>query len=228
MKILLFDIDGTLINAGKAASRAFNTAFRSLFGKDRASAGVNKYGATDPTIIHDTARVSLNRSLSNDEYDNLCQKYISLLSKELDAEKNYRVLPGVEALCKNLSSNPNVALGLETGNLKESGMLKLKRGGIDHYFEFGGFGSDNPDRAEIVRIGIEQARIKYKLDHVSKEDVFVIGDAPQDIQAGQQVGVNTIGVATGLKGKELITENPTHLLKDLSDTRNFLELINLQ
>lgn len=228
MKILLFDIDGTLITAGKSASRAFNNAFRTLFGVDRASEGINKYGATDPMIIHRTAQISLNRSLSEHEYKNLCKKYISELSKELEDEPDYQIMPGVEELCEVLSSNPNVALGLETGNLKASGMLKLKRGRIDHYFEFGGFGSDSPDRAEIVRVGIEEAQKQYNLDQVSKKDIFVIGDAPQDIQAGQRQGVNTIGVATGLKGTELISENPTHLLDDLSNTRKFLELINIK
>lgn len=228
MKILLFDIDGTLITAGKAASRAFNTAFRSLFGIDRASAGVNKYGATDPVIIHQTAKNTLNRALSRSEYEALCDAYISELTQELTRETEYRVLPGVAKLCQTLSVIPDLALGLETGNLKTSGMLKLKRGGLAGYFKFGGFGSDCPDRSEIVGIAINRAKKKYLVDHVSKKDIFVIGDAPQDIQAGKKQGVVTIGVSTGLKGTALGTENPDHLLKDLSDTGKFLELIGIK
>lgn len=118
-------------------------------------------------------------------------------------------------------------LGLETGNLEPAAYMKLKPGGIDGYFNVGGFGSDSDDRIELVRIAIARAR-RGREWLIPDETIFLIGDSPYDIAAGRELGINTLAVCTGHDGPEaLLAESPSCLLPDLSDTGYFLRCIGL-
>ena len=216
MKVLLFDIDGTLIKAGFASRRAFDIAFEEQFGVEANREGVTFYGSTDPDIHHDIAMATFGRNLTPAEHDRLNSRYIELLPAEIADETDYIVLPGVEALLRLLHQRDDVALGLQTGNLEEGAYVKLKRGKLDPYFPFGGFGSDSGDRAQIVKIAVERA--ERLLDKsIPAHDVTVIGDTPNDIQAGKSYGARTIAVATGIHSEEtLLAENPAHVFSDLS------------
>jgi phosphoglycolate phosphatase-like HAD superfamily hydrolase len=136
-------------------------------------------------------------------------------------------MPGVKELLDTLSECEDVVMGLETGNLEPAAYLKLKRGGIDGYFSFGGFGSDAANRTELVRTAIKRGLATHS--EIPDEDIYVIGDSPHDITAGKNLGINTIAVGTGLVAREkILATQPTYFLKDLSDVAAFLRYINCE
>jgi len=224
-KLVLFDIDGTLIRDGGAAVSAFDQAFRDLFGVPAASASVDKHGRTDLEICRDAARHALDRDLRPEEIEILQERYLDRLPAALAANKTFRVLPGAAALCAELARDAGVLLGLQTGNLEPAAWAKLRRGHLADYFTFGAFGSDSPDRSVLVKIAIDRGRT---LAPVDEDAIFVVGDAPGDILAGRRNRVRTVAVGTGLTGLDALRPlQPDYLLPDLSDIGRFKRLIGL-
>jgi phosphoglycolate phosphatase-like HAD superfamily hydrolase len=225
--LLLFDIDGTLLMAEDATRQAINKTFRDIFGIENPIQNISFSGRTDPGIFRDVALKLLGRPLEDGEYQMVATRYLSFLPGELSYCKSFRLMPGVTRLLPLLAAREEIILGLETGNLEPAAYLKLKRGDIDHYFSFGGFGSDSEDRTELIRVAIERARNRNGGD-IPERNIFVIGDSPHDISAGKNAGANTIAVGTGSAGKEkLLAETPTCYLQDLSDIKLFLQYIGL-
>lgn len=224
--LLLFDIDSTLLRADDATRQAINKTFGKLFGIKNPQQNVPFSGRTDLGIFKDVALVLLGRPLRSEELEQVVAGYLALLPGELNI-RNFRLMPGVKELLPLLTAREDVILGLETGNLEPAAYMKLKRGGIDGYFTFGGFGSDSADRNELVRVAIARGRKLYD-GAIPDEHIFVIGDSPHDITAGRNSGVNTIAVGTGQAGKtKLLAESPSCLLPDLSDSALFMKSIGL-
>jgi phosphoglycolate phosphatase-like HAD superfamily hydrolase len=222
--LLLFDIDGTLLQVDDATRQAMNKAFSELFGLKNPQQNVPFAGRTDLGIFKDVALTLLGRPLSGEELKQVADRYLELLPEELD-RREFRLMPGVTQLLPVLAARKEIILGLETGNLESAAYMKLKRGGMDRYFSLGGFGSDSEDRAELVRKGVERAR---NLNHGSilDDNIFLIGDSPYDIIAGRKAGINTIGVCTGHADRNiLLAESPSYVLSDLSDILAFLRCI---
>ena len=135
--------------------------------------------------------------------------------------ENISVLKGVEALLPELRQR-DALLGLVTGNLEQIAWEKLKKVGIGHYFKVGGFGSDAVNRTEIVRIAISRAETAG----FSGDNIFLFGDTVHDVKAGNQAGVEAIGVATGIYSREeLIHAGAKMVLDDLTDPTRLLELV---
>lgn len=227
-KTLLFDIDGTLVAAGKAAQRAFHRAFFETFGCACDDRDVEFAGRSDSAIRKDILRRSLEvhgRSVSETQELQLVERYIDLLEVELVGEAHYKVLPGILELCQKLQPLPHLKLGLQTGNLREAAFLKLTPGGLHSYFHFGGFGCDSPQRAEIVAKAVQRAELHCGCSR-SEFDTFVIGDTPYDIIAGKTNGCVTIAVATGCyTATELAEAAPDFLFEHFSDVARFLAAI---
>jgi phosphoglycolate phosphatase-like HAD superfamily hydrolase len=224
-KLILFDIDGTLIRDGGAAVSAFDQAFGELFGVSDASSTVDKHGRTDLEICRDAARHALDRDLLPEEIEALQARYLDYLPGTLDDCKGYRVLPGVADLCAELARDDRVLLGLQTGNLEPAAWAKLRRGGLTDYFTFGGFGSDSADRSVLVRMAIDRGR---SLAPIDASAVFVVGDAPGDILAGRRNRARTVAVGTGLTGLDALRPlKPDYVLPDLSDITRFKHLLGL-
>ena len=227
MKLLLFDIDSTLLRVDDATRVAMSGAFRDIYGVKDATAGVSFSGRTDPEILQESSLSALGRLLQDEELQRLIEQYVSLLSGELERSDLFRLMPGVEKLLTGLSAWSDVVLGIETGNVEAGARLKLKRGGIERFFSVGGYGSDSTDRTEIVRFAIERAQ-KLNHDDIPRESIFVIGDAPQDIIAGRNLGINTMAVCTGRADKNtLLAESPSCILQDLSDIQAFIQHVGL-
>ena len=225
-KILLFDIDGTLLLTGGVGIVAFEKAFHDLFGTRNAWGDMVPDGKTDPFIIEEISQKILNRSLDKTEHIKLSEKYLFYFRDEIKRASHFRLMPGVLPLLQILSKKEDILLGIATGNLEEAGWLKLERGGIRSFFSFGGFGSDSMERSEILKIAIKRGE-KVLGKAATREKIYVIGDTHYDVQAGKKLGLKTIGVATGsLKEKYFLGEHaPDYLLQDLSDTQSFLKLI---
>ena len=227
MKIVLFDIDGTLLSAGPTPEQAFVSAFEAIYGVSDCWGETMPHGRTDPDIVQEICRNCLGREISLEEYHTLTDAYVNRLSPLLDACERYRLLPGVMPLLEVLSKRDDLVLGLETGNVEKAAYEKLRRGRIEHFFHFGGFGSDHSERSEIVRIAVERARAHFGLGEISPaRDVLVVGDAPQDVQAGSSLGARTLGVGTGrYPASELRNFSPTAAFDTLEDIDAFLSLL---
>ena len=216
MKLLLFDIDQTLINTGGAGLRALDRACFQLFGIPNAMQGIAPHGRTDPAIAREILGVRLRRDVAetNGEISSILEAYLSFLKDEVQVSPKYRVLPGIVSLLDRIVSNKNVMLGLATGNIEPGARIKLDRGRLNPYFAFGGFGSDSEDRAELVRKAAAKAAARVS-GQISPSDVFVIGDTPLDIDAGHRAGFKTVGVGTGSYSiEQLLDSGATFAIPD--------------
>jgi phosphoglycolate phosphatase len=230
LKILLFDIDGTLLLTGGAGRIAIDIAFNELFGIDRAWGNTAPDGKTDPLIFQEIACRVLKRSLRTDELQSLQKIYLAQFRTLIDKSPRFRLMPGVENFLGKLSGHSKYVLGIQTGNFEEVAWLKLQRGNLRKYFNFGGFGSDSPERTDIVGTAMKRAQAwlnKHRADDAADPFVtFVIGDAPQDILAGKALNLRTLAVTTGRARKEdLAACRPDYVLTDLSDSDKVIEVI---
>jgi phosphoglycolate phosphatase-like HAD superfamily hydrolase len=197
VKLLLFDIDQTLVNTGGAGLRALDRACQKLYGLQNAMDGVRPHGKTDPAIVREILFVKLGFNSPKDgEITTVLEAYVSFLKEEVHTSPTYRVLPGIVPLLNEMTKRPDVVLGLATGNVELGARIKLERADLNSFFAFGGFGSDSEDRTELVRKASEKADRKLG-SAIPPSDVFVIGDTPLDVDAGNRAGFKTVGVATG-------------------------------
>ena len=224
-KLLLFDVDGTLILSGGAGLRSVNRAFMDLFGLRDAMATCHPDGKTDPAIFSEVARAHLKRDLSDSEKSAVAGAYLEALRGEVSRSPGYEIMPGVTALLEALSSDGRLFLGLATGNLEAGARIKLGRAGLDRYFAFGGYGSDDERRDRLVAIAITRGQRVAGRDF-PPEDIIVIGDTTRDIDAARAVGVRALVVPTGSTPvSDLAGHNPDAILDDLSDVEAFLSAI---
>ena len=214
--VLLFDIDGTLIETGGAGRRAMERAFERYVGRRDACASVPFAGMTDRAIARG-GLTAAEREAEEGAIDAVLALYLEALAEEVAASLNCRVHVGVEAALTSAEATRGVAIGLGTGNIREGARLKLERVGIHHRFAFGGFGCDHEDRAEVLRAGARRgaAVLGVPLDECR---VVVIGDTPKDIAAAQAIAAESIAVCTGsFSADDLAVLRPTHVFRDLSE-----------
>jgi len=221
-KVLLFDIDATLLLSGNAGGRALNRLFLELYGIPAAFDPIHPDGKTDPMIFREIFRTWKPRMDPEPEMGRVAERYLAYLEQELRDSPGFRLMPGVKPLLEALSGEPSLALGLATGNLEPAARLKLGRGGLDPYFRFGGFGSDAEERTRLVRVAMERAG-EHLGAPVPARDIYVIGDTPRDILCGKEAGARTVAVATGKSSaRELASHGPDHVFQDFSDVREAL------
>ncbi len=230
--LLLFDIDGTLVDTGGAGRRALSTAIHKVAGVDGALKGVRLHGSTDPVILDDAFRQHLGRPLAgDDEWRRVIGAYLAELEIELEnSGPEYTVLPGAEALPLAARSAGRYAVGLATGNVEAGAELKLSHGGLWSLFDFGGYGSDASDRTELVRRGIERgqtiAEQRYNRRFVPDE-IVVLGDTEKDVAAAHAAGARAIGVLAGSRHRDaLLAAGADLVVESLMDSKlwAFLEL----
>jgi phosphoglycolate phosphatase-like HAD superfamily hydrolase len=215
LDVVLFDIDGTMVDTGGAGRRAIERAAASLYGREDLFQGVLFDGATDRSICR-AALQRLERPWQEEEIDRLLSAYLDLLGAEVEQSERYRVFPGVATLVHRLKAS-GALLGLGTGNLEKGARLKLERSGLNQAFAFGGFGDDAEERAGILRAGIRRAE---ELLGRPARQVWVIGDTPRDLWAAREVGAQVALVATGrYASSELMACNPDLCLETLQDER---------
>jgi phosphoglycolate phosphatase-like HAD superfamily hydrolase len=227
MRIVLFDIDGTLLKSGGVGRVAMERALSSVFG----SAGRAEYhydGKTDRQIVRDLMK---HEGFSDDEIDRqmdaLLGEYVAGLTQELaTGMRNVLLLPGVVDLLDALEQQENVVIGLLTGNIQEGATAKLTAAGIDpSRFKVNAFGSDHEHRPKLPAVAQLRAREVLGI-HVEGNRHIVIGDTPADIQCGEEIGARAIGVATGRYSVEdLAKYNPYAVFESLADTQAVLQSI---
>jgi phosphoglycolate phosphatase len=215
-KLILFDIDGTLIDTGGAGARSWAWAFERLFDTKIDIAEHSTAGMTDPAIGRATFKEVMEREPTNAELTRLMASYQGVLPDFVASSEDYRVLDGVQSLLEELT-DAGIALGLTTGGLEAAAHAKLGRGQLNHFFLVGGYGSDSEDRVALTRAAVERGErlLGHALD-LSR--VFVVGDTPLDIAAAKGVGAVSVGVASGRYDvAELKAADPDHVLASLAD-----------
>lgn len=222
MKLLLFDIDGTLVWGGPAKN-AFQDAMVETFGTAGDIEGFSFAGRTDPQIARGLLRgVGMSDAEIDEGMPALWARYLGYLEERLPSHP-MEVLPGVHALLDALREEAGAALGLLTGNLADGARLKLGSAGLWDYFRVGSFGSDSEVRDELPAVALARAE-----DHWGRTfdpaAAVVVGDTPRDVACGRSAGMRTLAVATGHHpAEELRATGADHVVEDLSDTAAAVE-----
>jgi phosphoglycolate phosphatase len=226
-KIVLFDIDGTLVLTGGAGLRAMNRVCRDVLGIDNALAGVPVAGRTDWIILSD-ALTNAGRTLDAEALDALRTPYVRLLAEEIrEAGQGPKaVMPGIEALLEHLQAREDVFLGLVTGNFRDAARIKLEYFDLWRYFPCGAFGDDAADRNALVPVALARAAdcgVPRAADH----DVIVVGDTPHDIACARAAGARAIAVATGTFAADALRAcGADAVFDDLSDTPQVVQIVD--
>src|SRR5262249_15551852 len=147
---------------GGAGLRALNRAFQKLFNIESAMSGVAPHGKTDPAIVREIFHKRFNSTtLSDSEMSRILETYLAFLHEEVESTDKYQVLPGIPEILEEMKLRSDVLLGLATGNIETGARLKLRRGDLNRFFGFGGYGSDSEDRVALVRRAAERAAIQH-------------------------------------------------------------------
>jgi len=218
MRLVLFDIDGTLVSCHGAGGRAMTRAGRDTFHPDFSLEGVDFAGRLDPHII-DEGLKRLALTPSAEERAEFRQRYLDLLEFEL-MNPRFVVHAGVRALVSALTDDDDVVLGLLTGNFQEAAELKLARAGIDFSaFDIGAFGDQAETRDALAGDALVRFRAHVARD-VDPSHVVVIGDTPADVRCARAHGLSLVAVGTGrFSVDELRAAGADVAVNDLSDPR---------
>jgi phosphoglycolate phosphatase len=216
-RLVLFDIDGTLITDRGAARQAYESALGKVYGY---SGDLKRYdfsGRTDPQITH---MVLSDAAIPANEIEakmpSLWKVYLTDLAHNATSER-VRTLPGIPNLIGALHGRRDVMLGLLTGNIEPGARLKLAPPALNEYFPFGAFGSDSPRREELPPIAVERAS-KNDGHRFRGRDVVIIGDSIYDVRCGTPHGATTIAIASGKTSAEALqAEDPHHFFHSAAD-----------
>ncbi|MBC7790630.1 MAG: haloacid dehalogenase-like hydrolase [Anaerolineae bacterium] len=228
MKLILFDIDGTLLWSDGSGRRAMEGALLEVFGKVTGPPEYRYDGKTDQQIVREVMRHNGRDDAHIDErMQMLLRRYLSGLEHELlDRSRGPHLFEGVLQLLDALEARKDVTLGLLTGNLREGAALKLRAVGIAfERFKIGAFGSDHEARSDLPALAQRRARETLGLD-VSGDRIIVIGDTPADVECGRAIGARAIGVATGrFTTDELTRAGAAAVLENFRDTEASIQSI---
>ena len=227
IKLVLFDIDGTILLTSGAGRRAMVAAVGEEIGSDSV-APIRFDGKTDPQIVTELLEgAGVAEPVSSEQIDRICRRYVQLLADELSRPTTRTtVMPGVHTLLDRLDGEDGVLLGLLTGNVAGGATLKLQSAGIDpQRFRVGAFGSDAAHRPDLPPIAVERASRYFGRDP-SGAEVVIIGDTPADIACGECISARAVAVATGgYSLSDLQACHPYAVFQDLTDTEQVMHSI---
>jgi len=222
-RLILFDVDNTLLWSGGAGGLAMSRAFRDLFGIDDGFKAIEFSGRTDRYILAEALRQhGINGDYATHQ-ERFLERYYLHLPQTL-GEMQGRLMPGFPALLDALAGQSGVSLGLATGNFRRAAGLKLAHYGIERYFGGGGFGEESEDRSVIVRNAVE--RLSPKATRLgegagaSGAEAVVVGDTPHDVSSAKANGAVAVAVATGGHTADQLRDSGADLVfEDFSDWR---------
>lgn len=222
-RLILFDIDGTLVRGGPAKD-AFELAMVETFGTAGNTVGVSFAGKTDPQIARELLDgAGFDSGEIEAGFDALWGRYLGHLEERLVA-RPMEVLPGVPELLDALDPHESdVGVGLLTGNIEGGARLKLGSARLWGRFRMGSYGSDHEERDALPAIALRRARDVWGRD-VPPAEAIVIGDTPRDVVCGQKGGARTLAVATGSYAVDALEDTGAdRVLADLTDTDDVLD-----
>jgi phosphoglycolate phosphatase len=225
-KLVLFDIDGTLVLTGRAGVRAMARAAADVFGVHKAFDDISMAGRTDWYLLN-AALEQAQKTLDANDLRRFRDVYVRYLEEEVPRRGEGRrgIMPGITALLEALVVKEDVYLGLLTGNFAEAARVKLEHFDLWRYFRCGAYGDDAHDRNELVPVALARA---CNGDGDRRFDrVFVVGDTPHDVACAATGNATSIAVATGnFDAAALRAAGADVVFEDLSDSDAFLRVIN--
>lgn len=229
-KLVLFDIDQTILHSGGAGEKALIEALRDRFGRDEDLTGIEIAGKTDVWIARRLFEAH-GIQPTEENVENFLNGYLHHLETELGLNDG-RLLPGFPEIFPALARLPHVAVGLLTGNLRRGAQIKLGHFGMLEHFSFepgaiGAFADDSHDRNQLGPFAQRRARDLYGGEFAPK-DIYIIGDTPHDIACAKAIHANAVGVATGHFNREsLEAAGADYVFEDLSDTGKVIQTLGL-
>ena len=227
MRVILFDIDGTLLSSSRAGKAALEQAMVDLHRVPDSMAGISLAGRTDRSIVRDLTQAH-GVGGGKPVEDAILEGYLSHLPGQLRQKREAgqaSLLPGIEPLLEKLAATPDVAVGLLTGNIRRGAAVKLGFFGIHGHFSFGGFGDYHLDRDEVAREAWGEVRNRFK-EAFDPSQVVVIGDTPLDVRCARAIGARVLAVATGMHTMEQLAAcQPDLCLADLQDHQATLQAL---
>jgi phosphoglycolate phosphatase-like HAD superfamily hydrolase len=224
VRLLLWDVDGTLVRVGDLGRDPFQSAIAEALARDlepEFHRRVRMSGKTDPQIARELLAVA---ELGDDEIESHLPEVLRLLERHLAAAEHRmteqgRVMPGAAAVLERCAACPDVVQSVLTGNLAGNAVVKLRAFGLDRWLDLdiGAYGSDHHDREELVPIAVAKATATHGTAF-SAENTWVIGDTPRDLACAEAGGARCVLVATGNYTRdELDGLGADVVLDDLSD-----------
>lgn len=214
--LVLFDVDGTLLSAGRAARESILAALSAVLGWEGSADGNDFSGKTDPQILRELVLDAVGTERFETALDTVLDRYLRELAVRLTPHA-VRPKPGVPGLLERLEREPRVTLALLTGNIERGARMKLEPPGFNRFFPFGAFGNDSADRYRLPAIAVARARERTGRDFSGKS-LVIIGDSVHDVACGRSLGARAIAVATGpTPAEKLAAERPDALFADFSD-----------
>ena len=228
-RLVLWDVDGTLLRGGPVSKDVFDRAVEHVLGRHPGDHGVLMSGKTDPQIA---LEILMAGEMAEDDGRRHVPTILERLETELaDAahllREGGRVMPGIEDVLRRLHDDPAVHQSLLTGNIAGNAAVKVAAFGLDRWLdlEIGAYGSDHHDRTTLVPIALERAR-RLRGIEVRPHDVWVVGDTPLDLACARAAGARCLLVATGrLPVDELEAAGPDAVLPDLADVDRVVALL---
>jgi phosphoglycolate phosphatase-like HAD superfamily hydrolase len=215
VRLVLFDVDGTLVHTGRAGSQAFAKTFATAFNAHDGIEKIKFAGRTDVSLVREFFGCH-NIPATPENFQRFFERFVFWLD-QIVAQSNGEICRGVTAFLNDLRALPHPpTLGLLTGNIRLGAEIKLRRYGLWHLFETGGFADDHEDRDHIAVAALARARRVLGKD-LRPEEIIVVGDTPFDIRCGRFIGAKVLAVATGgAKLDELKTHSPDWAVEDLT------------
>jgi phosphoglycolate phosphatase-like HAD superfamily hydrolase len=219
-KLILWDLDGTLMHCGADGTKALNETFRRLYGVEDAFSKAGIGHAMDAVILD---RIMEINKLDKSELEKVKEEYIVILNGILNRNPDKRILPGVRELLEHIHGSQSSYSALLTSNLRIGAETKLKSVGLDRYFHVGGFGDDYGEKWDAALKGIRDAEDRYGVKF-ENENIYIIGDSIYDIECAKRIKVVSIGVSTGWAEYEMLkNKEPDYLYEDLSDWKKIIQ-----
>jgi phosphoglycolate phosphatase len=226
MKLVLFDVDGTLLSSSGAGRRALERALREVYGSAGPIDSYDFQGGTDLQIVRDLmAAARVPAEVVTEGESQLFARYAEYLDAEVGDGGGVSVYPGVKMLVERLAATDECVVGLLTGNIEAGARIKLRPTGLWPRFRLGAYGSDHADRNRLPAVAARRAEALVGRAFRGS-DLVVIGDTPRDIECARAFGASAIAVATGRLGvADLLAHSPDHAFPDLADTDRVLTAI---
>jgi len=218
MRLVLFDVDGTLVTARGSGRRAMTRAFAAVFGVTGPIERYDFRGKTDPQIVADLMKAAgLEPVEIAARLDAFYARYLDELRAEIGRGAHVALMPGIGDLIPRLSRQPGIVVGLLTGNIEGGARIKLAPTGLWSYFRVGAYGSDDADRSRLPAVAVRRAEALIERP-IETGRVLVVGDTPLDIDCARASGAVAVAVATGQHSlDELAACRPDLLFSDFAD-----------
>lgn len=225
-RLVLFDIDETMISSDGAGRRAISRVLKDRFDIDPTTIKLSMSGKTDPQILSEImSEAGIGKSEIDASIPSLLEEYLIHLEIEIRETKHYIVHDGIPEILAALSAMENAYLGLLTGNVERGARMKLERFQLNHHFPLGAYGSDSASRLDLPHVAKVRADEHFRL-RFEPQEIVVIGDSIFDVLCAKHYGAVSLAVNSGRTTREeLEAQNPDHLFATLADTQSVLNAI---